>query len=148
MQRIGLLSPALALSLSALLAACAGGGGDAAPGFAASAAAAPRRVQTYEGRGEVTALPDPADPSTALAIRHEAIDDFADIDGDVVGMDAMTMPFPLAEGVSLAGLAPGDQVSFTLEVEWESDPPYRIARIDKLPPATPLDFRATRPGSS
>ena len=140
MQRIGLLSPALALSLSALLAACTGGKGNAAPASAASETAAPRRVQTYEGRGEVTALPDPADPSTALIIRHEAIDDFADIDGDVVGMDAMTMPFPVSDEVSLAGLAPNDQVSFTLEVEWEGDPPYRITRVEELGADTVLDL--------
>jgi Cu/Ag efflux protein CusF len=148
MPRTALLSPACALALGVFLTACAGGGGKAQPGAAASEAAAPRKVATYEGRGEVTGLPDPNDPSTSLTLRHEAIDDFTDIDGDVVGMDPMTMPFPLADGVSLAGLAPGDKVSFTLEVEWEGDPPYRIVRIDKLPPETPLDFRAARPGGS
>ena len=40
------------------------------------------------------------------------------------------MPFAVAEGVSLDGLAPGDKVEFTLEVRWSSDKdPVRIVRL-------------------
>ena len=45
-------------------------------------------------------LPDPADPQHEIWIRHEAIPDFTSDEGQVVGMDAMTMPFALAEGGS------------------------------------------------
>lgn len=103
----------------------------------AGCAAAPERgaepaasVQTYNGAGEVVYLPSESVP--ALTVRHQAIDDFVDIDGEVVGMPAMTMPFPLADGVSLEGIEEGDAVRFTLEVEWSGDPPYRIARIEKV----------------
>lgn len=95
-------------------------------------------VQSYEVRGEVTRLPSAAEP--ALYVRHEAVPGFVDMDGEVVGMDSMTMPFPLAEGVALEGIAPGDRVRFTLEVEWEGDPPYRITRIEELAAGTELDL--------
>jgi hypothetical protein len=55
-------------------------------------------------------------------------------------MDSMTMPFPLAEGVELDGVEPGDKVGFTLEVEWEGDPPYRITTLEELGAETVLDL--------
>jgi Cu/Ag efflux protein CusF len=78
-------------------------------------------------------------------IRHEAIDSFVDRDGKRVGMDPMSMPFPVAEGLSLAGLAPGDVVRCTLEVDWQQRSPVKIAAIEKLPAGTQLTFRAARP---
>lgn len=120
-----------ALAALALLAACGPGGGE---------------IHTYEVRGVVVSMPDPGDELSNLAIRHEAIDDFRSIDGEVVGMDSMTMPFPVADGVDLAPFAPGDQVAFTFEVEWEGEPPYRVTRIEELPPGAPdLAFRKASP---
>ena len=104
----------------------------------AGAGEASPAVQRYEVRGEVNRLP--AASADALFVRHEAIPGFVDMDGEVVGMDSMTMPFPLADGVDLAGIQPGDKVRFTLEVEWEGDPPYRITRVEELPAATALDL--------
>lgn len=90
-------------------------------------AAAP---QTYEVKGEVMRLP--AAGSREILIRHEAIPDFRSEAGKVVGMDAMTMPFTLAEGVALDGIAVGDPISFTLETRWELDrDPVRVIRIAK-----------------
>lgn len=120
----------LALPLLGLAAGCGGGGGE---------------VARYESRGVVVAVPDPGDELTNLRIRHEAIDDFRSIDGEVVGMDSMTMPFPLAEGVTLAGIEVGDPVAFTLEVEWDGDLPYRISRIEELPAGTELEWRDASP---
>lgn len=131
----GRLSATLAAAALAL-GACAGGGG---------AAPAAGDVDTYETRGVVVRVPDPADPLSNLAIRHEAIDDFRSIDGEVVGMGSMSMPFPLADGVDLGAIAPGDKVAFTLEVEWEGEPPYRVSRIEKLPADIELDFREASP---
>ena len=120
------------------LVACAGGGaGGPAPGGG--------DVSRYETRGVVVRLPDPADPLTDLVIRHEAIDDFRGIDGEVVGMHSMSMAFPVADGVDLAGVEPGAKVAFTLEVEWEGEPPYRVTRIEALPADTELEFRQASP---
>jgi Cu/Ag efflux protein CusF len=121
------------LLLPLAVAACSGsvqqgaGTGEASPA-----------VQRYEVRGEVTRLPSPA--ADALFVRHEAIPEFVDMDGEAAAMESMTMPFPLADGVDLAGIEPGDKVRFTLEVEWEGDPPYRITRVEELPAATALDL--------
>jgi hypothetical protein len=114
------------------MAACSGGAERAAREEGAAA------VQRYEVRGEVTRLPSAAEP--ALFVRHEAVPEFVDMDGEVVGMDSMTMPFPLSEGVGLDGVEPGDKVRFTLEVEWEGDPPYRITRVEELAAGTALDL--------
>lgn len=131
---------AFAVMAVAVLAACAGGG-------AGGPASGGGEVFRYETRGVVVRLPDPADPLTDLVIRHEAIDDFRGIDGEVVGMNSMSMAFPVADGVDLAGVEPGAKVAFTLEVEWEDEPPYRVTRIEALPADTELDFRQASPPS-
>jgi len=129
---------ALAVVAAVALGACAGGGAGGPPSGGGD-------VFRYETRGVVVRLPDPVDPLTDLVIRHEAIDDFRGIDGEVVGMDSMSMAFPVAGGVDLAGVEPGAKVSFTLEVEWEGEPPYRVTRIAALPADTELEFRQASP---
>jgi Cu/Ag efflux protein CusF len=108
---------------------------------------APGNVQaprTYTVRGQIAQLPDPAKPSATLQIKHEAIDDFAGRDGSL-GMDSMTMPFPLAPGVSLEGLAVGDIVEFVFELDWSASPTYRVTRIAELPADTALVFTTAKP---
>jgi hypothetical protein len=51
----------------------------------------------------------------------------------------------VADGVDLAGVEPGAKVAFTLEVEWEGEPPYRVTRIEALPADTELEFRQASP---
>ncbi len=96
----------------------------------------PAPPEIYRVNGLVRQLPDPERPNSELFIRHEDIPDFKDEHGHVVGMDAMTMPFPVADPALLEGLEVGDQVSFDLEVAWDGAPPIRITRIEKLPPET------------
>ena len=60
-------------------------------------------------------------------------------------MDSMAMPFPVAKGVPLEGLAANDKVEITLHVDWEADSPVEITRLRKLPPDTKLVFREARP---
>ena len=86
--------------------------------------------QRYEVRGEIVGLPSVG--SREVMMKHEAIPGFRDDTGKVVGMEGMTMPFTLAEGVSTDGLAPGDAVVFTLEVDWSSKrDPVRIVKLGK-----------------
>jgi len=98
-------------------------------------------VQAYTVRGEVVAVPGGGGPTDQLRIHHEAVPDFIGIDGDVVGMAPMTMPFPTADSVDVASLAPGDKVEFTFEVRWGGSPAYQISKLHKLPPDTQLTFR-------
>jgi Cu/Ag efflux protein CusF len=59
---------------------------------------------------------------------------------------SMTMPFPVAEGVSLEGIAPGDAVEFTFEVTWQPRAGYRVTEIHELPAGTEIDFGSPPPG--
>jgi protein SCO1/2 len=74
-------------------------------------------LQTFAAKGVVKELK--ADGRTAV-IKHAAISNY---------MDAMTMPFEAKEPKELAGLQPGDEISFRLQVtETES----WIDRISKI----------------
>ncbi len=88
-------------------------------------------------RGVIVSLPN---GSTPLSIRHEAIDDFVGIDGTVVGMDAMTMDFPLAVDELIDGFKAGDKVRVTLEVWWGSKKGYFATALERLDPETELVF--------
>ncbi len=126
------------------LAAALGGCGDK-PSPAPAAEKAPD--QTYTVRGKILKLPDPALPASDLQIQHEPIPNFVDKDGKVVGMRAMAMPFPVAPGVSLTGLAVDDLVEFTFEVRWGAEGPrWRVTRIAELPAGTALDFGPPKGG--
>ena len=101
--------------------------------------------RTYTARGQVVQLPDPANPGTGLTLNHEAIDQFVDRQGELVGMDPMSMPFPVAQGVSLEGIQVSDIVEFKLHVDWSAEPAAEITEIRELPAGTKLDFRAAKP---
>jgi len=92
---------------------------------------------TYTARGTIDALPT---PSADLSIRHEPIPEFKDKDGKVIGMGTMIMPFPLAKGVTVDGLAVGDVVEFEFSVWWEPRVAYEVTRVTKLPAGTALNF--------
>ena len=95
---------------------------------------------TYYVRGIVIELPS---EGRDLVIRHESIPEFSNIKGEIVGMNSMQMSFPLGAEASLEGIAVGDKVQFTLEVDW--DPSYFIVEISTLSPETELDFSKDRP---
>mgnify|MGYP001187670412 FL=1 len=97
--------------------------------------------RSYSVRGEIVRLPDPADPQYEIWIRHEAIPDFTTDSGEVVGMDAMTMPFGVADGLDLSAVAVGDKILFTLTVSWaDRAQPARVTAIEKLSEETELTF--------
>ncbi len=103
-------------------------------------AAPAKPVDSYAMRGEIVRLPQPGERE--IAIRHEAVPDFRDESGKVVGMGAMTMPFTLAPDLpatAMAGLVPGDRIAFTLEMHWqETSEIARISRLERLPAGTVL----------
>ena len=133
------LAATLALALVTALAACAPK--EKAP------AAPPQR---YEVKGEIVGLPSVG--SREIMMKHEAIPGFRDDAGKVVGMESMTMPFTLAEGVSTDGFAAGDAVDFTLEVDWTSKrDPVRIVRLSKSTLIQKMDLESgtiPTPGNS
>ena len=138
----GVLGAAIVAGLCAGLPACEKKAAQAAP--AARAEMGPP-AQEYTVRGEVVSLPDPANPASDFQVRHEAIDNFVDGNGKVVGMGAMVMPFPLAEGVSLEGLKAGDVVEVDFAVWWKPRRHWEATRVEKLPADTTLEFRPAQP---
>jgi len=110
------------------------------PASASPQASAPP-VRRYTIRAEVVRLPER--PGGDLILRHEAVDEFTDIAGEVVGMDSMTMPFPVARGAWPDGLQVGDKVEAVLLVNWEEG--FQVLeRITKLPHDTRLHFGKAR----
>ena len=103
---------------------------------------------SYTVRGQVVMVPSADRPFDDLQIRHEAIPDYKNRDGEVYvnskgvrGMVTMMMPFPVAAGVSLEGIEPGDKVEFVFVTTWGEDyPEYEITEIRELPADTELNF--------
>lgn len=138
MNRPAFLSSPLRLAALAVVAAVAA---VVATPIACSPAPAPPGPPdaTYAVRGEITRLP--GEGSREIWIHHEAIPDFVNDKGVEVGMDSMTMPFPLAPGVSLEGYAAGDRIAFEFEVRWQGEGrPMAITRLERLPDGTRLGF--------
>lgn len=100
---------------------------------------------TFLVRGVIRELPDPRDPLSGLYIRHEAIDDWVGMDGEIQPMDSMTMPFPVSDDVTFEGIETGDKVTFTLVVDYDADPAIEVTEVQKLPADTELEFRSARP---
>lgn len=103
-------------------------------------------VRRYTLRGEVVGLPEAKDDTRHVALRHEAIHDFEDSSGKIVGMDAMVMPFELAPDVSLDDVRVGEPVEVVFAVDW-AGPSLRVERLRKLPAGTVLTFGRARPGT-
>ncbi len=113
------------------------------------AADAPAPIQhTYTVRGQVVVIPSAERPFDDLEIRHEAIPDYKQRNGEVnvnskgiAGMGSMTMGFPVAKGVSLDGIEPGDKVEFVFVTTWgEKFLEYEVTEIRELPAETELNF--------
>ncbi len=109
---------------------------------------------TYTVRGEVIELPD-GRPQSAFRVKHEAIDNFADGTGKIVGMGAMVMEFPLppqphGPEINSANLKRSDKVEITFAVWWKGEPPirypdYLVTALKRLPADTALEFRPAKP---
>lgn len=85
-------------------------------------AAAP---DTYRVRAQVRQVPAPDAAQGEILVRHEAIPSFKNADGEVVGMETMSMSFPLADVALVAGLAVGDRVEMEFDVDWHGGHPLR-----------------------
>jgi Cu/Ag efflux protein CusF len=136
---------ALILILLALtLAACDRASSPPAPTAPASS---PRGEpdDTYTVRGQVEQIPTKDKPTSEFMVHHEAIDNFKNPNGKL-GMNSMSMPFPLAKGLALDGITPGDIVELEFVV-WTKPGHrgYEVRRITKLPADTQLHFGKANP---
>jgi len=105
---------------------------------------APAGARVYVVRGEVVQAPSPVAAGTQVLVRHEAIDDFVDASGTVVGMDAMIMPFDAATPLVAKDLVVGEKVQVRFSMDWK-EPRLRVEGIERLPPGTVLRFERARP---
>lgn len=117
----------------ALTAGCSRSSSDASAGGGASASA-----HRYTVRGEVTHV-STAGSARSVTLRHEAVKDFRNESGEVVGMPAMVMPFELAPAVELQGIRAGDKVEVLFAVTW-SPPSVKVEELRKLPDDVQLQF--------
>lgn len=130
--------------LAAVLVLSAGACEERGKHAAASAQnAAAKADDVYTVRGVVKELPEAGKPASQLKIHHEEIPTFIGFDGQLVGMKEMTMPFPLAPGVSLQGVAVGDTVEFVFEV-FRAGKRYHLTKITTLPAETELKLKAPK----
>ncbi len=98
--------------------------------------------------GQITMLPVEGDASKELKIKHVQIPTFKTKEGKininskgVAGMASMTMPFPVGQGVSLDGIAVGDKVKFSFQVNWGgAGPAWEVTKIEKMDPLTIIDY--------
>ncbi|WP_432797321.1 copper-binding protein [Poriferisphaera sp. WC338] len=106
-------------------------------GAKAVVASAPIATETYTVRGELVEMKD---AKGRIKVKHEAIPTFKSKKGDVVGMNSMTMLFPVGEGVLLDSYAKGNKIEMKMVVDWNTTGVYYISEIKKLPADTKLAF--------
>ncbi|MBL8991519.1 MAG: hypothetical protein JNJ48_08075 [Phycisphaerae bacterium] len=104
-----------------------------------------RADASYKVRGLVVGLPKRGDARSNFYVRHEAIDDFRNKDGKVIGMSAMEMEFPPEAGVSFEGIAVGDAVEIAFSVWWGETPAWLATKVTRLPAGTALVFEKAKP---
>ena len=83
--------------------------------------------------GKVLAVQESETGLDRLSIAHDEVPGFRDLEtGEVVGMPAMTMPFPVAAGAP--SVEAGDSIGFTLLVDGgdHGGLPYVIESIQTL----------------
>jgi hypothetical protein len=99
----------------------------------------------YKTRAQIVTLPQVNVPQSEFRAKHEAVDDFKDKDGKIVGMGAMVMDFPPAKGVDLSQFKVGDFVLIEWHVWWNHTPAWLAMNVTKLPNDTQLTFRKANP---
>ncbi len=104
----------------------------------------PPPPDVYTSRGVIRQLPSPGAHKPEIFIQHEAIAEFRDQDGKVVGMESMAMPFPIDPATAWDDLQVGDKVAFTFEVQWHQGHPLRLTQWQTLSSNTLLGFEMPR----
>ena len=92
------------------------------------------QVYSFTVKGVVKRLPQGQQGGQReLLVKHEEIPEYRDRSGKVVGMMAMTMPFYLAQTLSLEGVAVGDTVELTVQQRIEPRFVEEVVALRKLP---------------
>jgi len=104
-------------------------------------AQAPAPAASYTTQGRVVMVKTPDSPASSLKIHHEAIPNFVDGQGQVVGMPSHPMDFPrVADTIDVDSLVVGRAVRFTFDVTWDPSPSWIITELEFLPDETRFAF--------
>lgn len=101
----------------------------------ASAYASEDGICSWQVKGVIKGLPGRGLAANEILVKHEPIPDYRDESGKVVGMMAMTMPFYVANSVSLDGISVGDSVELVVEQRIKPKFTDSVVSIKKVPPA-------------
>lgn len=114
----------------------------ACPALVSCGESAPAPEARYTTQGRVYSVVTPDSPASEFKIHHEAIPNFVNGQGEVVGMNSHPMSFPrVAEGIDVQQLEVGQPVRFTFGVTWgESAPTWVITELELLPDDTRFAF--------
>jgi Cu/Ag efflux protein CusF len=86
----------------------------------------------YTVKGIIKGMPGDGLAANELLVKHQPIPDYRDDTGAIVGMMAMTMPFYLAQGVSLQGIKAGDAVELKVEQHLKPKFTEEVTSIKKV----------------
>ena len=86
----------------------------------------------YTVKGIIKGMPGDGLAANELLVKHQPIPDYRDDTGAIVGMMAMTMPFYLAQGVSLQGIKAGDAVELKVEQHLKPKFSEEVTSIKKV----------------
>lgn len=86
---------------------------------------------TFTVHGVVKALPGKGLAQNEILVKHEAIPEYRDESGKVVGMMAMTMPFYLRDVASLKDLQVGDRVDLVVEQQLKPTFSEQVISVEK-----------------
>ena len=89
-------------------------------------------TESYSVRGVVIRLAPEDNGKGRIVILHEAIKDFKNQEGEVVGMDPMAMSFGLKEKGMLSSVEMGDKVSINFSMRWKKEPRMMITAMQRL----------------
>lgn len=86
----------------------------------------------YTVKGVVKGMPGDGLANNEILVKHEAIPDYRDDSGAITGMMAMTMPFYLAQGVTLGGIKEGDTIEMKIEQHLSPKFTEEVTAIKKI----------------
>jgi len=99
---------------------------------------ASKSATTYTCKGRLESIQPTANGYGFLNIKHEAVPDFRDEKGAVVGMGVMTMAFAYGPGIDPAALTVGGAIKMVFVMDYAAEPKLSITSIEGLPKGTPL----------
>jgi len=103
-------------------------------------ACAPKPADLYSVRGMVVSVEQDSEGRSRVTILHEAIPDFKNQAGQVVGMEPMAMTFAADTALATADLQPKAKIQFVFEMHWNAAERLVLKEFKPLDLETKLEF--------